>query len=129
MTNGEILDQAVRLTGETSTADSPDYSDRSKSLLALLYRTLAPLDRDIRAANDLPAQGNLPSTVLPTGIFPLTDQLAPAVAYALASLLTIDENLSLSETMQKHFADAIVDVRARIPMKSGSTRNVYPGIL
>ena len=129
MTNGEICETAIRLAGETGSADCPDYADRAKSLLALIYRSLAPLDRDIRRANNMEEQGTLPASALPAATFPLVDLLAPAAAFELASFLTIDENAALSETMQKQFEAEIADVRARIPMKGAPTRNVYPGIL
>ena len=129
MTNGEICETAIRLAGETSASECPDYADRSESLLALICRSLAPLDRDIRDAKGLNAQGTIPDPALPEGTFPLTEELAPAAAFQLASLLTVDENASLSETMRSRFEEAIADVRARIPMKSGQTRDVYPGIL
>ena len=129
MTNGEICETAIRLAGETTASDCPDYASRSERLLALIYRSLAPLDRDIRIAKGLDEQGTLPGSALPGGTFPLTDDLAPATSFLLASLLTIDENATLSEVMQSQFETAIADVRAHIPMKSAPTHNVYPGIL
>ena len=129
MTNGEISDAAIRLSGETSANDCPDYVTRSERLLTLIYRSLAPLDRDIRAAKGLDPQGTITNPSSVNGICPLTDDLVPAVSYLLASFLTIDENASLSEVMRSHYEAAIADVRARIPMKGASTKNVYPGIL
>ena len=129
MTNGEISETAIRLAGETTASDCPDYAARSERLLTLIYRSLAPLDRDIREAKGLDPQGTIPSPAVSGGTFPLTDELAPAVSFQLASLLTIDENASLSDTMHARFEEAIADVRARIPMKGAPTHNAYPGIL
>ena len=129
MTNGEICENAVRLAGETAASDCPDYAERSECLLAVICRFLAPLDRDIRFAYGLEEQGTLPDSATPEGTFPLTDELAPAASFQLASLLTIDENESLSEEMRSRFAEAIADVRARLPMKNHPIRNAYPGIL
>ena len=130
MTNGEIFETAVRLAGETTASESPDYTDRSESLLAFIIRSLAPLDREIRIAYGLDEpEDELPDSADPQELFPLTDLLIPAASFQLAALLTIDENASLSKEMCDRSEQEISNVRARLPMKPGPTRNVYPGIL
>ncbi len=126
MTNLDICNAAVRLSGELAPETQPDYLARSVSLLALVCTECLPLDDAYRAANGLEARDWSPRvSILLTDPFPLCDVFSAPAAYALAALLTLDENGELSAAMYARFASLLADIRRGLPAKSEPIADVY----
>ena len=116
MTNNEICNAAISLSGEVLPAGSTDYVARAPYLLALIYTECAPLDDLYRAAHGMDANGWTPCvSVEPKDTFPLSEIFSAPASYALAAMLTIDENAELSEAMYKRFASLLEAIRSGIP--------------
>ena len=126
MTNRDICDAAIRLSGETTPEDNADYLSRSASLLALVYTECAPLDDAYRIANNMDPRVWSPCVLVTlTDLFPLADVFSAPAAYALAALLTLDENGELSAAMYQRFASLLVDIRRGLPAKAEAIVDVY----
>lgn len=126
MTNRDICDAAIRLAGETVPSDNTDYLSRATSLLATVCAECFDLDAAYRVANDLDANTWTPCVSVDlTAAFPLCDIFSTPAAYALASLLTLDENQSLSSAMLSRFSSFLKEIRQGLPAKPEPITDVY----
>ena len=126
MINRDIYNAALRLVGEVSTSDSPDYSARSAPLLAIVYNECASLDAAYRAANGLePSSWSYTASIVLDTAFPFCDIFFGPAAYSLASLLTFDENADLSKNLYQRFSSLIEDIRRGLPTTSEPITDVY----
>ncbi len=126
MTNRDIFNAAVYLAGETVPAGNADYEIRSASLLALIYTECAALDAAYRSANGLDADEQTPRvSVSLSDPFPLCEVFSAPAAYALAALLTLDENAELSKTMDLRFSSLIEQIRRGIPAATEPITDIY----
>ena len=108
-TNNDIYLSALALIDESaSKGDTADLAERAPFILASFCSTCRSLDKKLRLRDSLEAQGKFSSVKLSLeNEFPLCDALsAPAAAY-LASMLVIDENPALSESLYDKYCDAI----------------------
>ena len=113
-TNNDIYLLALALIDESSTkGDTSDLEERAPFIIASFCSTCKTLDKKLRARDSLDEQPRFSSVKLPLDSeFPLCDALsAPASAY-LASMLVIDENPSLSESLYDKYCDAIATIGA-----------------
>ncbi len=113
-TNNDIYLSALALIDESaSKGDTADLAERAPFILASFCSTCRSLDKKLRLRDSLEAQGKFNSVKLPLeNEFPLCDALsAPAAAY-LASMLVIDENPALSESLYDKYCDAIATIGA-----------------
>ncbi len=119
MTHENIIESAVTLAGEMYGVAGDDYTLRACPLLALIYNQCDPLDRLWRQENDLPESAWVPATTIAdtAGTFPLSDAFLVPVPYALAALLTLDENPELSKFLYANYVEGLADIRRRIPAK------------
>ena len=113
-TNNDIYLSALALIDESeSKGDTADLAERAPFILASFCSTCRSLDKKLRMRDSLEPQPKFSSVRLPLdGEFPLCDALsAPAAAY-LASMLVIDENPALSESLYDKYCDAIATIGA-----------------
>jgi hypothetical protein len=113
-TNNDIYLSALALIDESeSKGDTADLAERAPFILASFCSTCRSLDKKLRLRDSLEAQGKFSSVKLPLeNEFPLCEVLsAPAAAY-LASMLVIDENPALSESLYDKYCDAIATIGA-----------------
>ncbi len=102
-------------TAEKSTAGIDDYILRSTYLLPLVCRSCERVENAYRLSQ------NLPTIVLPdspsyalTDTFPLSPPLLPAVSFGLASLLCLDENPTLSASLNARHTSALTALPAKV---------------
>lgn len=119
MTHNDVIESAITLAGEIYGVAGDDYSIRSRPLLALIYNQCDPLDRLWRQENHLPESTWTPCTTIQntSGDFPLSDAFLVPVPYALAALLTLDENPELSKFLYANYVETLAEIRRRIPAK------------
>ena len=113
-TNNDIYLSALALIDESaSKGDTADLAERAPFILASFCSTCRSLDKKLRVRDSLEPQPKFSSVRLSLdGEFPLCDALsAPAAAY-LASMLVIDENPALSESLYDKYCDAIATIGA-----------------
>ena len=113
-TNNDIYLSALALIDESeSKGDTADLAERAPFILASFCSTCRSLDKKLRMRDSLEPQPKFSSVRLSLdGEFPLCDALsAPAAAY-LASMLVIDENPALSESLYDKYCDAIATIGA-----------------
>lgn len=120
MTHKDIIESAVTLAGEMYGAAGSDYSLRSFPILASIYNQCDPLDRVWRESNNLPESTWIPCTKIldQDEDFPLSDAFLAPVPYALAALLTLDENPELSKLLYAKYVEGLAEIRKRIPAKT-----------
>ena len=126
LTNQDVCNAAIFLSGETIPAGNTDYTARAPALLALIYNECLPLDTAYRVANHL--QNGTWTPAVTVGLaqsFPLCDVFSSPVSYALAALLTIDENQELSNVMQNRFSSLMDEIRRTIPASHEPIKDVY----
>ena len=113
-TNNDIYLSALALIDEsTSKGDTSDLAERAPFIIATFCSTCKTLDKKLRERDSLEAQSKFSSVKLSLDAeFPLCEALsAPASTY-LASMLVIDENPSLSESLYDKYCDAIATIGA-----------------
>ena len=67
--------------------------------------------------------------VSPEDPLPLSDAFAPAVTYYLASMLVLDENSEMSDTLFDRFSDALSSIRDGLPTSVEKILDRYEGSL
>lgn len=113
-TNNDIYLSALALIDESeSKGDTADLAERAPFILASFCSICRSLDKKLRVRDSLEPQPKFSSVRLSLdGEFPLCEVLsAPAAAY-LASMLVIDENPALSESLYDKYCDAIATIGA-----------------
>ncbi len=129
MTYLDILKTAIGMVGEViESYDNSDYEECSPYLLATFCRECASADQRYRQAFNPDA----PTPKIPkvacvdlADTFPLSDVLAPAASYYLASMLVADENDSLSDRFFSLYTDAVASLLASLPTVSTSVVDRY----
>lgn len=113
-TNNDIYLSALALIDESaSKGDTADLEERAPFILASFCSTCKTLDKKLRARDLLEAQGKFSSVKLSLeNEFPLCDTLSAPAAVYLASMLVIDENPTLSESLYDKYCDAIATIGA-----------------
>ena len=126
----EIFKSALRLLNEKGAEDEcADYAERAPYLLAAMVSEAAQLDKRYRAANGEEAQPSFSPVFigLDSG-FPLTDRFVSAAAFYLASMLIIDDNDELSDSLYEKFCDRMASLSSKapaVPAELHKTKNVY----
>lgn len=113
-TNNDIYLSALALIDESAKkGDTLDLEERAPFIIASFCSTCKSLDKRLRERDSLEAQPKFSSVKLALeSEFPLCDALsAPASAY-LASMLVIDENPALSESLYDKYCDIIASIGA-----------------
>ena len=107
--NNDIYLSALALLDESSTrGDTSDLAERAPFIIATFCATCKSIDKKLRARDSLEAQKAFSLVKLPLeSDFPLCDAMVtPAITY-LASMLAIDENPSLSESLYDKYCDNV----------------------
>lgn len=126
MTYQELSTLALKLTGESSTSTATDYLSRTPSLLVPVIARCIDVDNAYRAARGTPAiTWTVPATVSLSERCPLSDVFLLPAAFELASLLALNEDAQLSQTLHERFEEGI----RSLPMCSSETEQAYPRLL
>lgn len=126
MTNRDVYNAAIALAGEVAPDGSSDYQIRSTALLALVYTECADLDTRYRLANGIDGGGWTPAVSVDlAAAFPLCPVFSGPAAYALAALLTVDENSTLSGSLYGRFASQMETIRRAIPCSAAPITDRY----
>lgn len=108
-TNNDVYLASLALIDESNEkGDTADLEERAPYLLASFCSLCRSLDKKLRERDSLEAQSKFSAIRLTLdGEFPLCEALsAPAAAY-LASMLVMDENPALSESLYDKYCDEI----------------------
>ena len=109
VTNREIYTGALALIAENANSvNTEDYEDRAPYLIASFCSSNASLDKKIRKMDNLPDASRFSPVYLSLEFdFPLCDRLTSAASLYTASMLTIDEDATLSDSLYDKYCDAI----------------------
>lgn len=123
VSNREIYNNALVHLGQSSdTTNTSDYEARAPYLLAAFCSTVKSLDKQVRKAEGLISQSSFsPVCLLLNQSFPLCDRLVPAAALYIASMLVIDEDSSLSDSLYDKYCDNIASLAAEVETHSSSS--------
>lgn len=124
-TNNDIYLSALALIDESETkGETNDLKERAPFIIATFCATCRVLDKKLRERDSLDSQKPFSSVKLSLdGEFPLCEALSAPAATYLASMLVIDENPSLSETLYDKYCDSIATLGAECSCSAIS--NVY----
>ena len=113
-TNYEVYYAALSMIGEVeSKGDTSDFEERTSYILATCCANCKNLDKKVRELNSYPPQSDFSSLYLDLeDDFPLCDILSAPVSAYLASMLVMDENPTLSETLYDRYCDSIATIGA-----------------
>ena len=124
-TNNDIYLASLALIDESAEkGDVSDLAERAPFIIASFCALCRALDKKLRTRDSLEEQTKFSSVKLELDKeFPLCEALtAPAAAY-LASMLVIDENPALSESLYDKYCDEIATLGAECQCEAIS--NVY----
>ena len=112
ISNREIYNDSLALIGESLSSEyKEDYEERAPYIIASVASHNLMLDRRIRAAEALGEGNSFSPVYLSLDLnFPLCDRLAFPAALYVASLLVIDEDPDLSDTLYDKYCDAIASL-------------------
>ena len=124
-TNNDVYLSALAIIDESEAkGDTSDLKERAPFIIATFCATCRTLDKKLRARDSLDAQKPFSSVKLSLdGEFPLCETLSAPAATYLASMLVIDENPALSESLYDKYCDAIATLGAECSCSAIS--NVY----
>lgn len=127
MTFQNLYDNAVRLACENSSSgDLTDYAERAPYLLACFCNECVGMDNAYRKAHGMEDGTYTESTVVTlSSDFPFAGIFANAAVSYLASMLVLDENETLSETLFDRYADTLSRIRSSIPAKAEKITDRY----
>ncbi len=127
MTVKKIYDSALSLLGEAADEDGVgELADRASYIIASFCSDNAEMDRDFRETHALPSQASFSEIYLELEEnFPLSPRFAKAAALYTASMLILDENETLSDSLFEKYCDALSRAVSEIPYTKGKTRNIY----
>ena len=126
MTNQDVCTLALRMTGECFPATANDYLSRSPALLVGVISSCINAENAYRAAKGIsPIEWSAPANVVLGERFPLSDPLITPAAYELASLLTINEDAEISQTLHKRFEETL----HQLLFASAPIEQAYPNLL
>ena len=113
-TNNDIYLSALALIDESSAkGDTSDLKERAPFIIATFCTICRSLDKKLRLRDSLDTQPKFSAVKLSLdGEFPLCEALSAPAATYLASMLVIDENPALSETLYDKYCDAIATIGA-----------------
>ena len=113
-TNNDIYLSALALIDESAEkGDTADLKERAPFIIASFCSTCRALDKALRKRDSLEAQPKFRSVKLALeNEFPLCDVLSAPASIYLASMLVIDENPSLSESLYDKYCDSIATIGA-----------------
>ena len=123
MKNREIYLSALRLLAQDADPkENEDYEERAPYLLAsVTYQTLS-LDKKIRNAEGLGPAGRFSPVFLSLDLdFPLCDHLAFPAALYVASLLVIDEDPDLSDTLYEKYCDTVSSLQTSFSVNESTS--------
>lgn len=114
ITNLQIYNNALANIGEkVSSIFTQDYLERAPYLLASFCSLAKKTDKKIRKAEGLEEQPKFSPVLLNINeSFPLCEQLCTAASFYVASMLVIDEDPELSDTLYDKYCDCIATVGA-----------------
>ena len=123
ITNREIYNNALVHIGESAySTNTGDYESRAPYLIAAFCSTAKSIDKQIRKKEGLATQSNFSPVCLSlSDYFPLCDRLASAAALYVASILVIDEDSELSDSLYDKYCDNIASVAAEIEAVSAGS--------
>ncbi len=112
VTNREIYTGALSLIGEVANSvNIEDYEERVPYLIASFCSSNSSLDKRIRKSEKLPEAHKFSPVYLPLELeFPLCEKLTSAAELYTASMLTIDEDSELSDSLYDKYCDAIASI-------------------
>ena len=113
-TNNDIYLSALALIDENaSKGDTSDLAERAPYIIATFCATCKSLDKKLRMRDSLESQKSFSIVKLSLeNEFPLCDILSAPAATYLASMLIIDENPTLSESLYDKYCDSIATIGA-----------------
>ena len=126
VSNREIYNNALVHIGEAaSSIGVSDYEERAPYLIAAFCSTVKSIDKQIRKSEGLGSQGDFSPVSLPLDSdFPLCDRLSAPAALYVASILVIDEDPELSDSLYDKYCDNIASIAAQseasVPSGTGS---------
>ena len=121
--NREIYNNALVHIGQsTDTANTSDYEERAPYLLAAFCATVKSLDKKVRKIDGSGSQTTFSSVFQSLDqYFPLSDRFIPAAALYVASLLVIDEDSALSDSLYDKYCDNVASIAAEIESASATS--------
>ena len=127
MTVKKIYDSALAFLGETpDDLGDGELAERASYIIAGFCADNAELDRDFRETHTLPAQDSFSEVYLELEEdFPLSSRFSRAAALYTASMLVIDENESLSDSLFEKYCDALSRAVSEIPFAKGKIHDIY----
>lgn len=123
VTNRDIYNNSLALIGESLSGEYvDDYEERAPYLIAsVAYQTLT-LDKKIRTVDGLDAAESFSPVYLSLDLdFPLCERLAFPAALYVASLLVIDEDPDLSDTLYDKYCDSVSSLDAAYTVSADSS--------
>ena len=127
MTCNEIYAAALKLIGEVADAGrTEDYESRAPYIIAGFISDMRKLDNAYRKANGIESTdvGDTVYIELEKE-FPLSDRFCMAAEFYLASMLLIDENSELSDTLYDRFCSAVTTITSEIPAVVEKIKDKY----
>ena len=127
ITNRDIYKNALSLIGErVSTQSASDYEERAEYILPAFFSIARSTDKKLRALEGKKEQEPFNSVRAPLDDeFPLLDHFVSAAALYLASILVVDEDQELSDSMYDKYCDSIASVAAWASCESIAQRYFY----
>lgn len=114
VTNLDIYNSSLALIGETTEAiNIEDYEERAPYIIASFCSLNSALDKKIRDADNLNAAYSFSPVYLSLEQeFPLCEKLVSAASLYTASMLVIDEDTDLSDSLYDKYCDNISSIEA-----------------
>ncbi len=114
VTNRDIYNNSLALIGEDiSGINLEDYEERAPYLIASFCSLNTSLDKKIRTMDGLDAAFSFSPVYLSLDLdFPLCDRLTSAAALYTASMLVIDEDPDLSDSLYDKYCDNIASTES-----------------
>ena len=112
--NREIYNNALVHIGQSAeTANTDDYEARTPYLIAAFCSTVRSLDKKLRKIEGLGTQNAFSPVHLSLDqYFPLCDRFIPAAALYVASMLVIDEDAELADSLYDKYCDNVASIAA-----------------
>ena len=114
MKNKEIYSSALSLLDQRGDDGiNEDYEERAPYLIAAFCSTVRSLDKKMRKIEGLGTQNAFSPVHLSLDqYFPLCDRFIPAAALYVASMLVIDEDAELADSLYDKYCDNVASIAA-----------------
>ena len=123
LTNRDIYKNALSLVGELVTNNTTaDYEERAEYILPSFFCVAKNIDKNIRKAEGKEDQPTFSPVYAPlNNEFPFCDSLVSTAALYLASMLVIDEDEDLSDSLYDKYCDNLASVAASVTTPTNVT--------